>query len=111
MKFDEERWRTLAANKPDELHSFIPQSSISELFDEIERLEHEIASLREQVRWRKYPEEEPEADIWYWTDCGWCEYTFGVWEDTNHVKQPVRFYINVLVSLDNPPQPPKEVKE
>ncbi len=49
MKFDEERWRTLAANKPDELHSFIPQSSISELFDEIERLEHEIASLREQV--------------------------------------------------------------
>ena len=39
MKFDEERWRTLAANKPDELHSYIPQSSISELFDEIERLE------------------------------------------------------------------------
>ena len=47
MKFDEERWRTLAANKPDELHSYIPQSSISELFDEIERLEHEIAKCKE----------------------------------------------------------------
>jgi len=47
MKFNEERWRTLAENKPDELHSYIPQSSISELFDEIERLEHEIAKCKE----------------------------------------------------------------
>jgi len=45
MKFDEERWRTLAANKPDELHSFIPQSSISELFDEIDRLTAENERL------------------------------------------------------------------
>ena len=47
MKFDEKKWRTLAANKPDELHSYIPQSSICELFDEIERLEHEIAKCKE----------------------------------------------------------------
>ena len=47
MKFNKERWRTLAENKPDELHSYIPQSSISELFDEIERLEHEIAKCKE----------------------------------------------------------------
>jgi len=47
MKFNEERWRTLAENKPDELHSYIPQSSICELFDEIERLEHEIAKCKE----------------------------------------------------------------
>ena len=47
MKFDEKKWRTLAANKPDELHSYIPQSSIIELFDEIERLEHEIAKCKE----------------------------------------------------------------
>ena len=39
MKFDEKKWRTLAANKPDELHSYVPQSSINELFDEIERLQ------------------------------------------------------------------------
>ena len=43
MKFDEKRWRCLAKNKQDELHSYIPQSSIIELFDEIERLEREIA--------------------------------------------------------------------
>ncbi len=47
MKFNEERWRILAMNKPDELHSYIPQSSICELFDEIERLEHEIAKCKE----------------------------------------------------------------
>jgi len=47
MKFNEERWRTLAENKPDELHSYIPQSSICELFDEIERLEREIAKCKE----------------------------------------------------------------
>ncbi len=46
-KFNKERWRTLAENKPDELHSYIPQSSIIELFDEIERLEHEITKLKE----------------------------------------------------------------
>ena len=47
MKFDEKKWRTLAANKPDELHSYIPQSSINELFDEIERLEKENFKLKE----------------------------------------------------------------
>lgn len=47
MKFDEKKWRTLAANKPDELHSYIPQSSISELFDEIGRLEKENKKLKE----------------------------------------------------------------
>lgn len=47
MKFDEEKWRYLAANKPDELHSYIPQSSINELFDEIERLEKENFKLKE----------------------------------------------------------------
>lgn len=46
-KFNKERWRTLAENKPDELHSYIPQSSICELFDEIERLEREIAKCKE----------------------------------------------------------------
>ena len=46
-KFDENKWRCLAKNKPDELHSYIPQSSIIELFDEIERLEHEIAKCKE----------------------------------------------------------------
>ena len=50
MKFDEKKWRTLAANKPDELHSYIPQSSICELFDEIERLEREIAKCKEANR-------------------------------------------------------------
>ena len=34
-KFDENKWRILAINKPDELHSYVPQSSINELFDEI----------------------------------------------------------------------------
>jgi hypothetical protein len=47
MKFNEERWRTLAENKPDELHSYVPQSSINELFDEIERLEKENFKLKE----------------------------------------------------------------
>ena len=47
MKFNEERWRILAENKPGELHSYIPQSSICELFDEIERLEREIAKCKE----------------------------------------------------------------
>ncbi len=42
MKFDEKRWRCLAENKPDELHSYIPQSSIIELFDEIYRLENAL---------------------------------------------------------------------
>jgi len=46
-KFNKERWRTLAENKPDELHSYIPQSSISELFDEIGRLEKENKKLKE----------------------------------------------------------------
>ena len=47
MKFNENKWRFLAATKLDEPHSFIPQSSIIELFDEIERLEHEITKLKE----------------------------------------------------------------
>ena len=47
MKFNEERWRILAMNKPDELHSYVPQSSINELFDEIERLEKENFRLKE----------------------------------------------------------------
>jgi predicted RNase H-like nuclease (RuvC/YqgF family) len=47
MKFDEKRWRYMAKNKPDELHSYIPQSSIIELFDEIERLEKENFKLKE----------------------------------------------------------------
>ena len=47
MKFDEKRWRYLAENKPGELHSYIPQSSIIELFDEIERLEREIVKCKE----------------------------------------------------------------
>jgi hypothetical protein len=46
-KFDENKWRTLAENKPDELHSYVPQSSINELFDEIERLEKENFKLKE----------------------------------------------------------------
>ena len=46
MKFDEKKWRTLAANKPDELHSYIPQSSISELFDEIYRLENVLLNAQ-----------------------------------------------------------------
>ncbi len=45
MKFNKERWRTLAENKPDELHSYIPQSSISELFDERERLEKVLEQI------------------------------------------------------------------
>lgn len=49
-KFDENKWRILAMNKPDELHSYVPQSSISELFDEIERLEREIAKCKEANR-------------------------------------------------------------
>jgi len=47
MRFDEKKWRVLAENKPDELHSYIPQSSISELFDEIDRLERKIKKLEE----------------------------------------------------------------
>jgi len=46
-KFNKERWRILAENKPDELHSYVPQSSINELFDEIERLEKENFRLKE----------------------------------------------------------------
>ena len=46
-KFDENKWRILAMNKPDELHSYVPQSSINELFDEIERLEKENFRLKE----------------------------------------------------------------
>lgn len=46
-KFDENKWRILAMNKPDELHSYVPQSSINELFDEIERLEKENFKLKE----------------------------------------------------------------
>jgi predicted RNase H-like nuclease (RuvC/YqgF family) len=46
-KFDENKWRILAINKPDELHSYVPQSSINELFDEIERLEKENFRLKE----------------------------------------------------------------
>jgi len=46
-KFDENKWRNLAMNKPDELHSYVPQSSINELFDEIERLEKENFRLKE----------------------------------------------------------------
>jgi len=47
MKFDKNKWRILAMNKPDELHSYVPQSSINELFDEIERLEKENFRLKE----------------------------------------------------------------
>lgn len=46
-KFDKNKWRILAMNKPDELHSYVPQSSINELFDEIERLEKENIKLKE----------------------------------------------------------------
>jgi len=62
MKFNRERWRTLAENKPDELHSYIPQSSISELFDEIDRLTAELAELRERTRWIPRKEKMPEVD-------------------------------------------------
>jgi len=51
MKFDKERWIVLSENKPDELHSYIPQSSISELFDEIYRLENALldAQLKQKT--------------------------------------------------------------
>ena len=68
----------------------------------------ENAALREQVRWRKYPEETPEFDKLYWTDYGWCKLVCDdIWEDIHHVSRPVKWYFDVPLAPDNPPQPPE----
>lgn len=77
----------------------------------IERLERELATLREQVRWRKYPDEKPTTDDYYLvmiedapgvkimdTRYYWC----------NSELEWQGIYISIVTHWRPQPEPPKE---
>ena len=79
---------------------------IATLRSHVEELEREIARLREQVRWRKYPEEKPGelTEVFAWDkdiDSIVLEY-YANWEDTGYRFEDL--HITYWMPLPEPPE-------